>query len=235
MTLFFLLLLAHLMADFLQPASLVRWSKSGVGGLLVHTTIYAGLTALVLAGRGPYWWGWLTVLALAHFLLDRLKYWLAPRLEPVSVLLFLIDQLLHIGVIAGVAFGAGLGHFAPSIEMGRLLSGQRAIAYTVFYVTVALAGSIFVFETARTFVPARDSNNGGVIGWRDRLLGMTERAGALTLVLVKWYVFAPLAFLPSLILLIVRWRSSERSRRLVELAASLLVTAIVVMLATTLV
>lgn len=235
MALFFLLLLAHVIADFLQPASLVRWSKSGVGGLLVHTTIYAGLTALVLAGRGSYWWGWLIALALAHFLLDRLKYWAAPRLERVSVVLFLVDQLLHIGVIAGVAFGAGLGHFAPSLEMGGLLSDESLIAYTVFYVTVAFAGSIFVFETARTFVPAPDSNNGGVIGWRDRLLGIAERAGALTLVLVKLYVLAPLAFLPSLILLIGRWRSPERSQRLIELGASLVVTAIVVVLATVLV
>lgn len=198
-------------------------------GLLTHVAGYTVLTALALAGYGPFWWLWLIVLGLAHLLLDHIKYLIDARLGRFSIVLFILDQAIHIAVIAAVAFVTGLSSGRPALN---IISRYSAVLpYLVAYIAVSFAASIFVFESGRIFVPVQtNSNNTEVILWKDRILGMVERSLALTLILVKLYFLAPLAFLPSLGILVRKWQSKERTKLLTEFAASLLVTLIVSLL-----
>lgn len=229
MTLFYSLLLAHLVADFFQPAWLVKWTKQSTTGLLTHVAGYTVLTALALAGYGPIWWLWLVVLGLVHLSLDRIKYLINAKLSRLSVVVFVLDQAAHIAVIAAVAFLTGLSSGRPALNIISRYSS--VLPYLVAYIVISFAGSIFVFEWGKIFVPAQSgSNNAAVILWKDRILGMAERSLALTLVLVKLYFLVPLAFLPSLGILIRKWQSQERTKLLGEFVASLLVTLVVSLL-----
>lgn len=213
----------------MQPAGLVRWTKQNVAGLLVHVASYTVLTALVLAGWGPLWWLWLIVLAISHFVLDHIKYLLSRRPSRFSVVILLLDQVAHIGAITAVVFLTGLSSEQPAL--GIISRYSTILPYLVAFGVVAFAGSIFVFESGRIFVPVQTgSNNTTVILWKDRILGIVERSLALTLVLVKLYFLAPLAFLPSLSILIRRWQSKEKNKLIAEFVASLLITLIVSLL-----
>lgn len=225
MTLFYSLLLAHLVADFFQPAWLVKWTKQSVAGLLLHVAGYTVLTALALAGYSPIWWLWLIVLLVSHFLLDHMKYLISRKPSRFGVVIFVLDQAAHIAVIAAVAFLTGLSSGRPAL--GIISRYSNVLPYLITYIVVSFAGSIFVFESGKIFLPTQSaSNNTAVILWRDRILGMAERSLALTLVLVKLYFLAPLAFLPSLGILIRKWHSKERAKLLGEFVASLLVALI---------
>ncbi|HZL09906.1 MAG TPA: DUF3307 domain-containing protein [Prolixibacteraceae bacterium] len=94
--LFFSLLAGHLIADFwFQPASWVA-SKKDNGWkskqLILHTLIAAVLP--VLFTLQPTIWWFVPVIFLTHYLIDILKSFFKE-----SILSFLIDQSLHIGIL----------------------------------------------------------------------------------------------------------------------------------------
>lgn len=105
------LLLAHFVADFLlQPLSWVNDKKEKAfrsGKLLLHVLVHGLLYSLVLAFQTKYWLG-LIILMVSHYLIDGLKSLAGKKLADNdhflinSRSLFLLDQLLHVAVIAAV-------------------------------------------------------------------------------------------------------------------------------------
>jgi hypothetical protein len=91
------LLLAHLLTDFvLQPGSWVRDRSEkhfGSGKLYLHGLVTAGLAYIFIGWS--YWLVALIILA-THILIDAWKSY-----RPKKIRYFLIDQLLHLAVIAG--------------------------------------------------------------------------------------------------------------------------------------
>lgn len=93
-----MLLLAHLIGDFiLQPTSLLKKKKHLLWNAL-HSLIHGALTYLLLAS----WNEWLVpiLLTISHFLMDLGK----QRIRHDSLAVFLIDQLLHLTIIALVTW-----------------------------------------------------------------------------------------------------------------------------------
>lgn len=217
---FYTLLLAHLVADFLQPAWLVSWAKQSTYALLVHVGAYSLLSGLILYGYGPRWPLLLAALAATHFCLDHVKFLLARRRNVNGLHVLLIDQALHIGVIAVVAF-AGLRAAAPSPFLAAIAPYWATLPLITAYCVVTFAVSIVVFEAGRTFAPGpTDSPRADVATSAYRLPGMLERAAALTLILVHLYVVAPLAFAYSIWRLAKERHGGSRTREAVELAVS---------------
>lgn len=84
----------------MQPASLVRWTKESVQGLIVHTSIYSLITALVIAAYSPIWWFWAALLGVSHFVID---YHLDKgRLPFTNLSLLVVDQVLHLLMIGAI-------------------------------------------------------------------------------------------------------------------------------------
>jgi hypothetical protein len=207
----------------MQPAALVAWTKRNGRGLYVHVGIYTLMTGIVLYGYGG--WLWLPVLAfmsISHFLFDKLKYALGDRATGRYVWYFLLDQVLHGGVIVIAAISLAY------LTQDQLVS-PPFIALTAPYVRAligmtalvggAFGGSILVFESVRTFAGGNDQN---VISFRDRVPGIIERgtAGALLfLTPVVW--LTPLPFAYSAGRVIYFWKTDKRRRVIVELIASL--------------
>jgi hypothetical protein len=93
-----MLLLAHLLGDFiLQPTALLKKKKQVLWNAL-HSLIQGALAYLLLAS----WNEWLVpvLVTTSHFLIDLGK----QRLKRNSLAIFLIDQLLHLTIIALVTW-----------------------------------------------------------------------------------------------------------------------------------
>ncbi len=108
---FYRLLLAHLVGDFvLQNHWLVR-RKRRPDGLALHVGL-VGLAMLpVVWGRLGEWWPWLVVILIVHAVSDWAKMRLEPHLGLPPILPFMADQLVHVSAIAAVvslAEGGGI-------------------------------------------------------------------------------------------------------------------------------
>ncbi|MFB2119783.1 DUF3307 domain-containing protein [Parapedobacter sp. 2B3] len=104
MTLFLTLLLAHILGDFcFQPSSWVtdkKRYKHKSKRLYTHILIHAALLLLFLGFNTTYWIGF-TIVILSHYLIDLAK--LHADRNNHTLTYFLIDQALHIAVLALVA------------------------------------------------------------------------------------------------------------------------------------
>lgn len=97
MTLFLLLLLAHVLGDFsLQPLSWVQNRKAAKWRspkLVYHVLVHGTLSALAVAA--PKYWYAVAILMICHWLTD---VWKSYQQESLGT--YLADQLLHLLVIA---------------------------------------------------------------------------------------------------------------------------------------
>ncbi len=103
-TLLLKLLLAHLAGDFLlQPDHWVtdkKQNKAVSPYLYLHIGIHALLLLVVLRFDFHYWLG-MTVIIGSHYLIDLTKLCLQGKYR--ESYLFIVDQVMHLLVIAGVA------------------------------------------------------------------------------------------------------------------------------------
>ncbi len=108
---FYRLILAHLIGDFvLQNRWLVKRKRTPLG-LAIHVSL-VGLAMLpVTWGQLDRWWPWLCVILVVHALTDWGKIKLEPRLGWPPIVLFLIDQGVHLLALAGVVVLAQGGTF----------------------------------------------------------------------------------------------------------------------------
>lgn len=199
MTLFYGLVIAHLIADFMQPASLVRWSKQHWAGLVVHALIYTFISALILIGA-PNFIFWILVLGLSHYIIDRIKYRVSP-LFPKSILpIFLLDQALHITIILTVTFCTGAFKINNLSLFEKLVGNYASILpYIVGYIVATFSTSILIFEVDRTIYARKGIKNNAIITFKERLVGMLERALAVTVILIYPFFFLfPFTFFYSL-------------------------------------
>lgn len=100
--LFLCLLLAHLVADFVFQTFASCKSKAEKHWRSVHQYLHALIVfalALLVSWDLRFWWGAM-IIGAAHLAID---IWKSYREDKVSC--FVLDQVLHLLVIAGVAYG----------------------------------------------------------------------------------------------------------------------------------
>jgi hypothetical protein len=200
-SLLYLLILIHLVVDFMQPAALVKWSKSSSWGLVVHSSIYTVLNAIALAFIS-FWWLWALVLGVSHFLIDKTKIMVTEKVPKIGLLVFVLDQLIHLLIIVLVFVLARSGINSAQPQIARFFHNPKVLLYIVFYVIVTFGGSILVFEVLNSVKSV--ANPKEVISMKQRYRGILERGTAMTLIVLghKSNIFpliSPLAFLPSVI------------------------------------
>jgi len=154
------LILSHLLTDFiLQPKSWVtdRTTKHFASGKLYLHGLITGLLAWILAG--PQYWLPAIIITVTHIFIDG---WKSYRNNTVTY--FLIDQLLHVLVIAGCWFVIFIKWH--DVQAGWHHLDAQAATWKII--------TAFVFLTA----PA-----GILIGqltkqWRDKIAGAESLANA---------------------------------------------------------
>jgi hypothetical protein len=181
---FWLMVLAHLIADYpLQPDWMVR-AKRRLPGLLLHVGIHFCATALVLGLVGTDFW--LPALALAgfHFVIDLGKN-LVNRLRPQWVSgPYLIDQVFH--------------YISMWIVYRWMPANPVIQTPPVAYLAIAYLCITYVsFVTERILAHARPAYRELVD--RTRWRRILTRALILSGLLLSWSLFANL-FAPSIFL-----------------------------------
>lgn len=108
---FYRLVFAHLVADFVLQTRWLVLRKRRLDGLLIHTGL-VGLAMLLVAWSAlDRWWPWLALITLVHGLADWAKIRLEPCLSWPPIVPFVLDQLVHllaIGLAVAAAVPAGL-------------------------------------------------------------------------------------------------------------------------------
>ncbi len=148
MTIFFTLLLGHLIADFpLQTNSVFQLKCRSSRGLVVHVGIHMLVTAILL--MDPLRDGAaLLMLGGAHYLIDWSKLRLATRYESPG---FLLDQLAHVAVLLVIA---GL---VPDLALRPMPAWLLALALLVLAVQVV---AMFLWVLAKDLESWREGRAG---------------------------------------------------------------------------
>lgn len=138
---FYLFLLAHLVADFaLQPLWLVR-RKRQWDGLLIHVAVVLACMLALIAvepAAAPLWPAML-VIGAVHLAADRWKVRHADGLFRPPFVPFLLDQAIHLGTLA-LALSLAL----PPAQLWGLDASPLALPalYLSGYIVAALAAPI---------------------------------------------------------------------------------------------
>lgn len=220
MNIFLLLILVHLLVDFLQPASLVKWSKEKTVGTLTHATVYAILCIVVLY-QAHAWYFWVFILSLSHFLLDHTKFVLARRYGQTGLFLFLLDQILHVLIILLVTICMINEGVKSTVFLDYMGDYSRMLPILVGLITVTFGVSIMIFEANRTYFQGENSGIGSVVLFKDRMAGIIERSIATVFMLTSFYYLIPVSFVYSYYRLWTGWKKKTRGRLMFDLAISI--------------
>jgi hypothetical protein len=164
MTIFFTLLLAHLIADFpLQTNRIFAMKLKSSKGIAIHVLIHVAVTALLI--REPViHWRLFIILAITHFLIDWLKLRYPTQRQVPG---FLLDQILHLIVLGFLA--------AVSPTIRPALSGWL-LTFAIIYAFIPPI-IMFLWLLAIDEGQVREHTTRR-IKWRQRnLLSLSQHAG----------------------------------------------------------
>jgi hypothetical protein len=99
---FYRLMTAHLVADFVFQTRWLVQRKRTPTGMALHIAIVGLAMMLVAAYQLAAWWPWVLAIVAAHAAIDLAKIRLQPRVRLPPILPFLADQAAHVLSIAVV-------------------------------------------------------------------------------------------------------------------------------------
>ena len=173
------MLTGHLVADFwLQPGSWVQHKREN-GWKSKKLILHAGLASLLpvlFTFQLNLWW-FFPIIIVLHFIIDFLKSKL-----PDTIPAFLIDQLLHVAVLWGLAFYATDAVISESLN--------RLWIYAMGLVLVTNPIGIFTGLFLNAVIPDKNKNNKhDISAW----IGILERI--LILIFILAGQFTAIGFL----------------------------------------
>lgn len=194
---FWKILLAHFVADFiLQPGSLVE-NKGEIKTLFFHCSIFFLLSNLSLLPA----FSLTSVITLGclsalHGVIDALKNLIQKRQEKGLWICFLGDQALHLLGIGAVVLILEKAYYdVVAKTVARYWSNSSLFLIASFFVSIIFGGSYFIGAFCRDFLEPVGTGKRPGIDRAGRYLGMVERSLVLTAVLVGkvefiGYIFA---------------------------------------------
>lgn len=190
---FLSLLLAHLLADFpLQTDSVARYKGKRLLPTLAHATIHyiaAWLCLTLFAGtsfislRNQFI---IAAYLVIHLAIDSVKSWSSGQAKlPDNWVVFVVDQLAHIGVIVVVAAILTSSSISQVVALFRISpdTRYRFLLTATIYVAVVFGGGYLIRYLTRGLSQgvkvegASQLKNAGLyIGWLERFLVITAVA-----------------------------------------------------------
>ena len=152
MNLLFHLFLTHFIADFpLQPNKLVQYKKKTFKGVFLHCLIHLAVLIIILI---PFLhlksvWIGIGVIFVTHNIIDQSKITLDKKNPRLTLPLYLLDQILHLLVIAIVAYYIGV--VTPNLPEWMSFYTDRSI---VLYILILVLVTYF-YDVTRYFIRSR--------------------------------------------------------------------------------
>jgi len=138
MFLFWRLILAHFMGDFLlQPNKLAYWKQQSWEGVLVHSSIVTAVSVLCTIDYIGTLYPWLIVLGISHFVIDQIKMMCikhSPRWD--TIICFSADQITHLVVVYAISMHCASIMVLPPAETWMMICS--AIVFLTYPVTITL-------------------------------------------------------------------------------------------------
>ncbi|MFZ5518259.1 MAG: DUF3307 domain-containing protein [Candidatus Zhuqueibacterota bacterium] len=210
MNVFWYLILAHLIADFpLQSDKIYAIRLKHKWGVLLHVGIYF-ITNLVVAfpflSFKQFWFA-ILFLAITHLIEDWTKIALTRKALQDSIVLFFVDQFIHIFFIwlsCFVLFDIP----APEITnqfVQRYYFNSHIIFMLIGLVFSVFAGVVLIYYVRKCVHRIKFSNDDSSVQFpkiKKRRIGYIERLFSTSgVILGGWFlILLPLAFLPRLII-----------------------------------
>lgn len=161
------LILAHLLADFpLQTNSIALNKSKSFQALLIHVFIYIA-TTWALLGFDRRQWLLVATLGLSHLFIDSIKI----KGDPLSIRLFMIDQMAHLGFVYLIAshFSSAYNTFHSILPLDILYGSVFLATFLAVMVLFWLWANNLHDDTVRQYPSLR---------WgRTRLLELEQRTG----------------------------------------------------------
>ena len=176
--LFLKLILAHLAGDFLfQPGKWIEdrnKKKFKSPCLYAHILVHTGLLLLVIQFDFSYWLGLISIV-VSHYLIDLSKSYLEQKIN--SRLLFFIDQILHLLVIASVVY-----YYYPfEIDIQHLFSYENLLLITFLIIITFVSSTIIKLLITPWKKTTESSNRAG------KYIGMLERLFVFFFILLNYW------------------------------------------------
>lgn len=193
MFIFIRLLLAHFIADFpLQLSKIYNLKLKYVWGSFVHSGIVV-LTCIVLCIpflRMPEMWVVIFWIWLIHGLQDWMKVAYCEKVKKDNLWIFILDQLLHMGLISVVFLVPGLSSItAPEGKSFLLLiyNSDKVVIYAMGYIFAGFGGTFMSLYIKEFFLKIHDGLS--VPAGKKKYYGIVERILIVTLIVLESYWF----------------------------------------------
>ncbi|TJZ63101.1 DUF3307 domain-containing protein [Sphingobacterium olei] len=141
LTVFLKLLLCHILGDFvLQPKSWVAKRKDKIGYLFLHVATHLFLLTTLFSNDLENWWPNVLFITFGHLAIDSLKIWWERMWPYMPVLLFIVDQILHIALLVAVIVHV----YGIPDQWGQLFFTDRSLLYLIAFLLVTTVSPIFL-------------------------------------------------------------------------------------------
>ncbi len=200
------MLLAHLVGDYiLQWETLAQRKSREVKVVLLHGGIVTAVTVLFALPFDATWWPWALGIGVAHTIIDAGWLWVGRRWHAARqsgrypIVRLMIDQLLHLSVIAGALIASGVIIVRESVfsDLAATFLTHRGLSIALAYVFITAPAWILIEYTFYALLngSAPDFTQAA----KNKYPGSLERSLMLTFVLLGQFALVPLVALPRLV------------------------------------
>jgi len=190
-------ILGHLLGDYVfQTDKLAGWKSRSVWGVLAHSGIVTLCTWVCSLPFSPRWWPYALLIGAVHAAIDVARTKVKTRSPGLVLLLFCLDQALHVLVITLVVRGSGwIDLSRTETALGAWLVEGSRLRYLTGYVLLSMPSWVLVhFVVSGTGAVSKSLP--GRPG--ERYVGMLERGLIATFVLMGNLLAVPLVLVPRL-------------------------------------
>lgn len=192
-----MVLLAHLLGDYVfQGDRIAAWKSRSVWGVVVHGAIVTLFTWLCAWLVWPGWWPYALLIGAAHIAIDVARTRVKKAGPGMALLLFLLDQALHLLVILLAVRASGWIAPRPAwTALGRWLQAGSRLPLLIGYVLLSMPAWVLVHFLVNGMGAVSRSLPGRP---GEKYVGMLERGLIATFILSGQFMVVPLVLVPRL-------------------------------------
>jgi len=180
------IIMAHLLGDFvLQSKQWVEKRNTKIQYLFYHIAVHAGLLILFFINDLGNNWQNILFLAVAHLAIDSLKIGWQVKFKSNPVILFFVDQALHLLSILALTFFKFKQEYISYLQyfnINHLYLYLIALVLIIFVIPIVIRVFFSKWSTDHTF----ENKHNDTLFDAGKIIGILERALILGFVLLNF-------------------------------------------------